>query len=202
MVQNKKKQLALVIWIVIILFVGFFAVYFYLNSLKNFSYAGVDWKVIDGPAPYYTNFHVFYNADAYYNLWLENNPKKNNIKVNASFKILPSVILSMDNESVNCSYMNLALAKMTSFLINAGNVEVTSAVADKELAKQYNVSFANCYSANGRTVFLFEKSDTPEIVQDKYVPGCYRVRVGNCENIETTERLIVAIIAQRNKVAL
>jgi hypothetical protein len=200
--KNYSKQAQWVFWGVIIVFAVFIISYFWVGpALRSFHYAGQRWTKSDmgGITIYHTDVQIY---STLYPLNVRNDPRTNNISVNMPFDFYHEAIITNDPALESCkginSFANLELSKfLSNFYIN-----VSGAIADKAYAGMFNVSFADCSFAVNKTVILMQKSDIPSILQDKNYPNCYIVNVGNCENIKTTERFIVAAVADMNKVKI
>lgn len=199
----KKKRNRQMIWVfiaIIIVFVVVLGIYFYIKSFDKFSYAGVKWQKMEsnGMILYHSDISGTINGVPYiYSLNLRNDPRTNNVSLNASFKFFHNIIISNNPNLEDCrganSFGNLELSKLLSFL----GANVTGAISNKTYASEFNLSFANCTSEAGKTVILMQKSDVPSIVKDNS-SSCYIVNVGNCENIRAVEKMEVAIIVQMN----
>lgn len=210
--ETLKKENRQLIWffiIISIVFVVFIGIYFYIQSLKTFEFAGVKFdKIKEGQLMiYHARFPVFYNANnVFYNLYLRNDPRKNNASIdeNMNLKFYPEVIISHSFEAANCGGDGaIAAGNLAMFLKQAGGRDnITGALSDKSPAEELNLSFANCSNAKNRTVILIQKSDKLSIEQNEEYKNCYIINAGNCENIKAVERFILAIIAKANNVEI
>ncbi len=194
---NKKqnKQAIGVILFVAVLFAIFLGAYFYVKSLDKFEYAGVNWEKIDnsGMKLYHARFPIGTNGSVFYNLYLRNDPRKNNVSVSVNnYFFFNNVSIAIDDGAGSCYGAAIGNSILGQFL-GAFNLNIDGAFANETMAKQFNASFANCSSAINKTVILIQKSNETSIIQDVN-PNCYIVNVGNCENTKTVEKLIVDII--------
>jgi hypothetical protein len=91
------------------------------------------------------------------------------------------------------SYVGIMLAEF------ARAIDRTSegAVTNQMIAQEQNISFANCDHANKRqNVIIVRSSNIPSIIQSDENPSCYYLNTGNCQQIETVEKFILAVVAQ------
>ena len=202
--QKEDKQLIWFFAIIAIIFIGFLGAYFYVQSLKKFEYAGISFKEEKyGNLKFYHGvFPIIYDGVlyGYYNLYLRNDPRKNNISINTKFSFNKKIIFSLEPAAGNCYEASLAQVELGKFLrIFPWVREVEGAVNDEEIAKAMNLSYATCEHANeNQTIIIVRKSDYPSIGKEK--ENCYYINVGNCENVKAAERFIIGVIAQINNV--
>ena len=194
--KKEDKQLLWFFIVVFLVFASFLGGYFYFQSLKSFNYAGVDWikEDMNGLKLYHSVFPTFYDSGISYNLYLRNDPRTNNISVNAVFIFKPEVIVSWEPEAGACKNAILSSGNIAMFLTQAGGLKVEGAITNESVAKELNMSFADCNSAGEKTVVLIKKSEEPKIVQK--TQNCYVIEIGNCQNIEAAEKFILAVLAQ------
>ena len=188
--NKKDKEILWVLIIAGIILISFLAGYFYVESLKRFEFGGVNFeKIKDGSLVFYHGrFPIIYLGvpQNYYNLYLRNDPRENNILINIDkFKFDKKVIISTEPGVEVCGGDGvIAIANLAMFLSAFPFIEdVEGAVSYEETAKELNLSFANCSSAINQTVILVQKSETPSITQDKQNKACYKINIGDCENI-------------------
>lgn len=195
---REDKQLLGFFLIVGVVFAMFLGTYFYVQSLKHFDYVGVRWdKVKEGQMDfYYAKFRLGDNLPVY-NAYLRNDPRQNEIPVNASFKFANRVFVSFEDYKPECQGKDAYLATVIGPYLKAMGLNATGATINPEKAKQQNIAFANCSSASlTKSVIVVQSSEEPSIVQSSENPGCYYLNVGKCQHIETVERFIVAILGQ------
>jgi hypothetical protein len=204
--KNKQdRQLFWVLIIIVVVIASFLATYFYIQSLKKFEFAGIIWVKEDhnGLIIYHSRFPIIHNGilRSYYNLYARNDPRENNISVNAFYEFYPEVIISNTPEAAECSGAARITGDLSMFLNAIPPIlKVSGAVSDKEKADELNLAFANCSSAVNKTVILIQKSETPSIERGLVNRNCYMINIGNCENTAAVERFIIGFIAQlKNK---
>ncbi len=195
---KEDKQL---MWMLIIagaIFALFLGGYFYAQSLNHFDYAGVRWdKTKEGQMNFfYSKFRLADNPPAY-NAYLRNDPRKNNVTVNATFKFANKIFVSFEDYNPECQGKDAYLAAVISPFISAMGLNATGTITNKTRAKEQNRTFADCNNATiAHSVIVIQSSDTPSIVQSAENANCYYFNVGKCQQIETVERFIVAVLGQ------
>lgn len=206
-VSKENRQLITVLAVIVAIFVLFLGTYYYIDSLQNFSYGGVAFqKINQGDLElFYGRFPIVYQSElvAFYNFYLRNNPKTNDIPFNAEISLSSKPLVSLDPEAGSCQTATMGQVELGKFLRAFPWVEeVKSGVTDQSTASELGVSYITCRSASeDQTVFIIQKSETPSIEYGSQV-GCYVLNVGECRNIETVERFIVGTMAQVNGVEL
>ncbi|MGC9309156.1 MAG: hypothetical protein ACP5D2_00485 [Candidatus Nanoarchaeia archaeon] len=195
---KEDKQLAWILVILILIIAGFVISWFYIQSLKTFSYAGLEWQIEERPGGefdwHHTQFPTFYNPSKLFTLSLRNDPRKNNVPVNVDNWEFTrnATIISLGEEARACDKLYISNQVLTIFLSKAIGISTQGAISDKEIAEEQNISFANCTSTN-KTVILIQTSEQPSIEQED---NCYKLNIGDCKNFETTERFITAILEE------
>ncbi|MAH43477.1 hypothetical protein CL614_07230 [archaeon] len=201
--KNKEnKQLIWFFVIVGIIFASFLGTYFYVQSLKTFGFAGAEWAkedYSDELTLYHGRFPIVYKNEiiANYNLYLRNDPRENNVPGTISVGFYPNVVISNSPEAAKCRSAGRITGDL-SMLISAFPwvTNVTGAVRDDDVADEFNLTQADCSLAKNKTVIIIQKSESPEITQDKFNENCYIIKTGECENVLAIERFMVEIIDQ------
>ncbi|MDO8516498.1 MAG: hypothetical protein Q7S33_00070 [Nanoarchaeota archaeon] len=195
--DKENKQIIWVIGISLLVILSFLGAYFYAQSLNKFEFAGIKWeKTKLGDLELYHG-RFFVGEDQYYNFYLRNDPRQNEIPINATLNSLyTTTIVSADPAVISCYGASMGQIELSKFLNAVGVSNIQPAVTNLSAAKELNVSYADCSNAINKTVILIKKTETPSIGQDG--KNCYVINVGNCENLKTIERFEVAIIAQGN----
>lgn len=144
------------------------------------------------------------NNTLYWQLKLRNDPRTldKNIQANLTDKLTRKVYISFDKEPLDCNGTMLTAYKLGEFM-DALGAHKEAAFANEEIANAsgnngtYEVK--NCSDAvNGWSVILLKQSDTDKtyIHQDG---KCYILEIANCETIEASERLMLALIDTMKK---
>jgi hypothetical protein len=195
---REDKQLLGFFITVGIVFALFLGSYFYVQSLGHFDYAGVRWdKVKEGQMDFY--YAKFRLADTLpvYNAYLRNDPRQNEIPVNATFKFSDKVLVSFEDYNPDCQGKDSYLAAVIGPYLKAMGLNATGATTNLQKSIQQNITIADCSVATKtKSVIVVQSSDKPSIVQSTENLNCYYLNVGKCQHIETVERFIVAILGQ------
>jgi hypothetical protein len=175
--------------------------YFYVQSSKTFGFANLKWEKtkyqnIDF---YHSRFAVFEN---YYNLYLRNDPRENDVLVNFStdIKFHPKIFMSLGADAINCPDAGLANFALGQFL-GAFKFQVEGSVTDEELAEALDVRYITCDHAANQTVIIMQKSEETLVTQDENNRDCYIINIGQCENIKASEKFILEVVEQINSVS-
>ncbi len=201
--REDKQTIGVVVGIAL-LFVIFLGGYYYFQSLNYFEYLGVDWDIQEYPNLdlYHTRFPIKYKGEviANYNMYLRNDPRENNIPINVSqIGFEKNVVLSLDDSADECSGVTRAGSDLAMFVSAFPFVtNVTGALTNQTKAEELGLQYVDCSSDNSnknRTVIIFQKSETPSVVEEQ---GCYIINFGDCEVSKSIERFQLEILDQLN----
>ncbi|MEA2112352.1 MAG: hypothetical protein U9P50_00050 [Patescibacteria group bacterium] len=195
--KNETRQLIWFFVVVAVVFASFLIPYFYLQSLKSFEYAGVDWMRED-----YGQFEVYHsefpalNGENYkYNIFLRNDPRENNVSADGNFRDFKiGGFVSISPEVDLCrGDVSRVMLDLGSFLeLGLGIQKVWAATPSFEVHNQTGRAYATC-NTRDRTVIMVEIGE-PAVVQSKTNPFCYTIRVRDCEDIEPVEKFMIEVI--------
>ena len=136
------------------------------------------------------------NGENYkYNLFLRNDPRKNNISVDGTFKEFKiGGLVSISPEIDLCrGDVSRVMLDLGSFLeLGLGIQKVWAATPSFEIHNETGRAYATC-NTKDRTIIMIEKGE-PAVVQSKDNPFCYTIRVRNCEDIEPVEKFMIEVI--------
>ena len=202
--KQRDKENRQLIWffvVVALVFVSFLGTYFYVQNLKTFNFAGAEWAREDynGLELYHGRFPIIYKNEfvANYNSYLRNDPRENNVPAEIEVRFYPEIIISNSPNAAECSGAGRITGDLGMLLGALPWVtNVTGAVRDKGVASELNLEQADCSLAKDKTVIIIQKSEFPEVIQDKFNQKCYIIKVGECENVLAVERFIIEIINQ------
>lgn len=207
--NQKEKENRILIWffiIVLLVFGVFLGSYFYVQEAKILEASGIEFVKEDHNdlELYHARFPVFYNARANYNLYLRENPEKNDVPIDIEeWGFYRDVIISTSPEAFKCGKSMVSSSNLAMFLGQAAGRKTKGAVNDLDASNESGLEFANCSNAvNETTVIMIEKSDTPRIYQSEDNEDCYIIEIGECENIKATEKFILGVIAEVNEVEI
>ncbi|MFZ5954976.1 MAG: hypothetical protein ACOYT4_00995 [Nanoarchaeota archaeon] len=187
--KNNKLANIIILILIAVIIIGTAT---YALSNKKFKYAGFEWEKVD-----YNGLKFYHSTLNDYNLYLRNDPRENDIPLDANFKFHRNVIVSMDKDAGECKEAVMANTVLGSFLgpMNLG-LNAQGALNDETAAQELGFPFANCSNAvDNTTVILMHKSEIPGIFEDKN-KDCIILNVGDCQNIKTVERFIVGVLSQ------
>ncbi|MBC8495955.1 hypothetical protein H8D36_07400 [archaeon] len=196
--EREDKQLVGFFVIVVGVFVLFLGTYFYVQSLDHFDYAGVRWdKIKEGQIDfYYSKFRLADDLPTY-NAYLRNDPRENNIPVNATFKFSQNVLVAFEDYRYECQGKDAYLATVISPFLRAMGLNATGATTSIQKSVLQNIPLADCSVATKKdSIIVVRSTKEPSIVQSSKNPYCYELKVGECQHIETVERFIIAILGQ------
>ena len=205
--KTREKENRQLIWffvIVVGVFVVFLGAYYYVQGLKSFEFAGVDWTMEEYQDfdLYHSRFPIIYQDKlvANYNLYLRNDPRENNIPTDIELGFQKEAVLSYGEGAGECRGAARLSGDVGMFLNAFPFIHnVTGAVNDVETAERLELPFADCSSEVNKTVIIVQKSsEEPSIVQVGGRGECYVLNIGECENTLTIERFIIEIVKQLN----
>ncbi len=207
-VKSKDRQ---VFWFFLIIILCMtlivIAPYLYHLVFEKFTYAGVPFeKIKDKQLEFYHGvFSIVVQGKFYhnYNMYFRTDPRKNNIPINTNITLSKNISISYEEKAFACRSAILGQSLMGQFFYAFPWVKVVNtALIDPALAKAENLSQITCTNASAdHSVFVFQTSENASIeAGDK--ENCYVINVGNCQNIEAAERLVIGAIAQINEVKI
>ena len=186
-VKSENKMLIKILFALGIMIVSFFGVWFFMNSLNNFGYKGINFEVVKEIAPYRTSIPVLYQGvKTDYNFYLRNDPRElESIDFDGNINFKPFMVLNATN-SLNCGGDGIiAIAN----LANLYKVLGTQVIKDQN---------ATC-DQNGTYVFL-NIAEGNESLIEQYGPSCYLLSVANCEILKVTEKFMVESLVKVEEV--
>lgn len=203
--QKMSKQDKQTLWVVvsILVLIGVFVGgYLYFQSLNSFEYLGIQWDIqkYPGLTLYHSRFPIIYMGElvANYNIFLRNDPRKNEIPLKTEFQFDNQVVISFQPESIECDDTTRVSTDLVGIL-NAFPfiTNVSGGVSNESVADELGLDFVDC-STKDKTVILIQRSDSAEIIQDNENPNCYIINIGECEETLAVERFMLGIIKQLN----
>ena len=196
------KQLLTILVVIGIVFIIIFSIWILVQKSKKFEYGGVNFeKIIYGKLPlYYSPIDITRSdgSKVRYNLYLRNDPRANNIPIDADINFkLGKIYVTSDEGVGKCEDTTLALVNLGSFLSGMG-FQPKGASSNEQIAEQYNAPYVTCWNNIGITILSLETAeDEMKISQDKGNPNCYILRVKDCNMINITEKFITETIKQK-----
>lgn len=195
--ERENKTLFWFFIVVGLVFASVLIPYFWIESGKTFQFDGIDWVVED-----YENLKIFHgrflsftNPDLHYNIFLRNDPRKNNVEVYGeidSFKYGGIISLSprVDACRGDLSRVMLDLGAFLKQGVGVGTIE--SGSNEEEIANASGRRFATCEIMD-RTVVIVDIGEEG-IFQDETNPNCYTIHARNCEDSAAVEKFMVRAV--------
>lgn len=200
--KNNKSNLSKIYWIFSLLLLSvlvFFLSNFIFSKLNTIEHDGLVFtRERFGDIPVF-HYYYYITPKLKYNLYLRNDPRKNNVPVTGrlveeGIKFLKdeTIYLSVNPERLSqCEYSLVGISTLTSFLTDNQFI-VKGASPDENLAKEANVSYATCDVIPDGRVILLKASNNTEVIHEKY--NCIIINVADCQILEAVEKFEVQTI--------
>jgi len=204
--KSEDRQLMWMVVIVVVVIGGVFVSYSIVEGMKSFEYGGVDWAIED-----YGDFDVYHarfaslsGADLNYNLYLRNDPRKNDVPVSGefgSFKRGGFISLSQEFEACRGEASRVMIDFGAFLKSGLGMWRIDVATSDAGYSLDSGVRYANCQSPDtfDRSVFMIDIGEN-RIVQDEVNRFCYSIYVSDCGDILAVEKFMTEIVATYSEV--
>ncbi len=207
--KKRMERQAFLFFLAIIIFLGaiILAPYLYHEIFGKFSYAGIQFeKTKSGSVDFYHGvFPVVLQGKFYhdFNLYLRHDPRKNDIPINATFRLSNNVSIGFEKGAIRCPDAVLGQSLMGQFFGSFPTVkEIEVGMINYTDARDNSLPQITCKNASASNkVFIIQKSETPSITLGEN-SNCFVLNVGNCKDLETIERYVVGSIAQINQVSI
>jgi len=109
-----------------------------------------------------------------------------------AFKKNKPIYISIKSDAPPCEYNAVAVAGLTGFLKDFGNLEVKGALDNKTFAEENRLAYATCGSHPDNTVIRIVNSNVTEI--KKINDNCYELAYKDCEILQVTEKFSLVIL--------
>lgn len=204
--KPKSKEEHTLIWMLVwvgIVFAIVIGGYFMSVQMKKFNYAGIQFneEKYGQLSLFHGRFPVIYQGKlySYYNFYQRTDPRENNISVNTLLSLSKNISVSLEKNASQCGSVMAAQVEFGKFVgIFPWVKQVNSGVFDADIANATGLTRITCKDANpDQSVYIIQSSDIPSVEKGEK-ENCFYLNVGNCKNLETVERFIVASIAQIN----
>ena len=209
--KNNSKQIYWILGTLLVLVIVFFASSYSFKSLTKFEYQGITFtKEKFGEIPVFHNYYFFKTIEGKlikYNLYLRNDPRKNNvlltgnaISLGIEFSQGNTNYISVDPGFVGCEYGSVGISNLVTFLKD-NQLDVKGASTDKGQAQANNVTYATCDTHSRDVVIILKKGEETEVIHEK--TNCYILQVANCEVLQAIEKFQVqSILDSRERAGL
>lgn len=104
------------------------------------------------------------------------------------------VYITLNPEMEACEDNSIAFIPFASFLRDFANINITSAVTEKDYAKEVNLPHVNCDNTHGNTILSIDSGDETKI--EKIRTGCYKLTYSDCEVLAVTEKFELLILEE------
>ena len=199
--RKQQKQLLAVIVTIAVIFIIVFTIYILAQKSRKFEYNGMKFERImyDQLPLYYTqlNIHRGDGSNVNYNLYLRNDPRGNNIPVEADIKFLVGKsFITVDEGMQDCREASLGLINLASFLTGMG-FDVKGATSSKQVAENTGHPYISCNNSLDNTVISLEIAEEDSVItQVDGNPNCFILKVKDCNVLNITEKFTVEMIKQ------
>lgn len=209
--KGGSKQIYWIIGTILVLVIVFFGASYLFKNITKFEYEGITFtKEKFGEIPVFHNYYFFKTMEGKlikYNLYLRNDPRKNNVPLTGNaissgieFSVYRKVYISVDPEFVGCEYGSVGISTLASFLAD-NQLTIGGASTDREQAQANNVTYATCDTHPGDVVIILKKGEETQVIHEK--TNCYILQVANCEVLQAIEKFQVqSIIDSRKRLGL
>ncbi|MCX8159021.1 MAG: hypothetical protein N3D20_01880 [Candidatus Pacearchaeota archaeon] len=204
-ISKHKEVVYAIIWILILVIV--FVVSFYLfRNIGRIEYEGMYFvkeklgEVILYHYKYYIMDEV--NGKIYsYNLYLRNDPRKNNVNVEADgfkFFIGKPFILGLNSTGLgNCSLSMVAMDTLIQFIMYNNHLQKPKVgTVDKNESMEKNMTYVRCEKYPLNTVIIIESANESKIIGKD---NCFILKVKDCEITQVTEKFILEALKYARK---
>lgn len=200
--ERKKKNSKLtkneegIIIALVVLVILFFLMYFFFHNYGKINYQGLIFtKEKFGKIPIYRYSYYFNDSGQTYkyNLYLRNDPRKNNIPVDEGIEFSRGkmTFISINSTLSKCEDGGIAISSLSAFLTN-NLINVKGATPDKKESEENNIRYATCESYPDNTVILIQPGEETRI--DKKNKNCYIVSISQCQILDAVEKFEVQSI--------
>lgn len=185
-IKKENKQLKNILIGIIIVLLLILLGYWFINSVRNFKYNGVDFEVVkEGDLIFYnTKLPLYDTSGNYYNdynFFLRKDPRKSNVEFNGTIKIKENMVLNAD-DNLNCEgYGVIAIVNLKNLYEALG----TKVIRDEN---------ASCDNLS-RYIYMEVKPGNETKIEE-VSPACYNIYINNCEILEGTEKFMVETFAK------
>lgn len=207
-VQNKQIKWSIFIMVSVILVI---VLIFFVkaNFIDKFRYGGLTFQKTQlGDIIFYsTRFPIVTGTGQVvgdYAVNLRNDPRKlDSIPINISrgridftvesrIKYGP-VYVTLDPTMEVCEDSGIALLTLSGFLRDS-NLDIQSAVTDKNYAEENNLTYRGCDDSGFDTVIIIREGE--ETIINEVGLHCYEIKFNDCEILQASERFILSLLEQ------
>lgn len=197
--KSEDRQLAWVVGVIAVVFIVTLGTYYWFEGAKSFEFGGVNWTIEDYGEfdVYHARFASLNGANLFYNLYLRNDPRRNDVPVDGEFKSFKyGGFISLSQEFEACrGEASRVMVDFGSFLkAGLGMKRIDVATSDAGFSLESGTRYANCYTTFDRSVFMLDVGENG-VVQDDVNRFCYNIYVNDCNDILAIEKFMTEIVA-------
>jgi hypothetical protein len=194
--KSEDRQLAWFVGIVIFIFIVTLGSYYWVESAKTFEFGGVEWAYEEDVDYYHGRFMNLLGEDYTYNIFLRNDPRKNDVPTEGAFdKFKYGVVISTSPEFDSCrGDASRVMRDLGAFMregFGAGPTE--SGSTDEDVANASERRFATCDNIDDRTVLIIDRGDN-FVDQDDDNLDCYTIYIEDCDDASPVEKFMLKVI--------
>ncbi|MFH0808488.1 MAG: hypothetical protein V1888_02630 [archaeon] len=199
-IENENKQLIWFFVVVGLVFALILVPYFWVESNKSFQFGGIDWVIESYAEPTGDIFHGRFvsltNENLYYNVFLRNDPRENDIPVSGkldNFWSHEAISLSPEVDACRGDLSRVMLDLSAFLKQGVGAFVIESGSINEEVANGSGRKFLTCDDAVEKTVVIVGIGE-PRIIQDEMNPSCYTIYAEDCGDSKSIEKFMVRSI--------
>lgn len=196
-VEKENRQ---VVWFLVVVGLVFATVlipYFWNEGLKTFDYANINWTIEEYAEPTGNIFHgrflSFTNPNLYYNIYLREDPRINDIYTEGTFDSFKyGGYVSWNEEVESCrGELSRAMLDLSAFLKQGIGIDIVEGGASSiEFSESSGMDYATC-DTKDRTIVIVNIGEESKVIQNKENPNCYTIYASSCEDLTSIEKFIV-----------
>jgi len=198
--KSEDRQLTWMFVIIAVVIGSVFVSYFAVEGSKSFDYGGVAWTVEDyGDFDvYHARFPALTGANLFYNLYLRNDPRRNDVPVSGGFKSFKrGGYISLSQEFEACrgeaSRVMIDLGAFLKSGLGMETIKVATGTVDVGFSLETGTPYINC-SNTDMSVFMVDVGEA-RVVQDDVNRFCYRIYVEDCDDVLGVEKFMTEIVS-------
>ncbi|MEK6928861.1 MAG: hypothetical protein AABW65_02820 [Nanoarchaeota archaeon] len=199
--NSKNQEFRYIIAAMTSLIIVFLVFYLLFQGAKTIRYEGLTFtKTKLGEIPLYHYYYYFTGDDGQqykYNLYLRNNPKKNNVSINGEIAYPRGtyVYLAINTSNLlQCPNLLRDIHSLSSFLhdnLAYSNIGLLSGVPDEQQAVENNITHVSCETYPNNVVITLQSGSETKIEK---IENCHIVSISQCQTTEAIEKFEVKSI--------
>lgn len=192
--KEKDNQLKWILGTMVGLIVVLLLIYYIMNSINKIEYKGLTFtKEKFGEILVYHYYYYFTDNENQlikYNLYLRNDPSKNETPIEGKIELGRHVFISYDSSINQCQQNALAADSLTKFLVN-NQLSVKAGVPNQEEARASNITYIDCNTNPDDATILIKAGNETNVVREN---NCYVISVSDCNILNAVEKFEVQTI--------